>query len=172
AFYNTPGTAQPAPGPAVFNWTMQSGNPNLTPETARTYTAGVVLKSPFQNPLASRMQVSFDYYRIHISDAIEFASIDYTYQQCFGGAFDGNTSAGVTAALASPFCQAVQRSSTGGLALVGTPYSNLSTIDTSGLDVQFDWSTELSDTFKSVPGRASINMVANFLGNYDTNAGP
>jgi outer membrane receptor protein involved in Fe transport len=152
---------------------MQSGNASLQPETARTYTAGVVLKSPFQNPLLSRLQLSLDYYKIHITDAIEFASIDYTYQQCFGGAFDGTTAAGVAAALASPYCQSVQRSpSTGALALVVTPYSNLSTIDTSGLDVQFDWSTELSDTFKSVPGRASVNMVANFLGNYDTTAGP
>ena len=173
AFYNTQGTAQPAPGPAVFNWTMQSGNPNLTPETARTYTAGLVLKSPFQNPLVSRMQVSFDYYRIHISDAIEFASIDYTYQQCFGGAFDGNTNAGVQAALASPYCQSVSRSpQTGALALVGTPYSNLSTIDTSGLDVQFDYSATLSDAFKSIPGRVNVNFVGNFLGNFDTIAGP
>jgi outer membrane receptor protein involved in Fe transport len=157
----------------VFNWTMQSGNPNLDPETARTYTAGLVLKSPFQNPLLSRIQMSFDYYKIHITDAIEFASIDYTYAQCFGGQFDGNTSAGVAAALNSPYCQAVQRSpSTGALALVGTPYSNLATIDTSGLDVQFDWSADLADAFKSVPGRVRVNMVANFLGNYDTTAGP
>jgi outer membrane receptor protein involved in Fe transport len=172
-FYNTPGTAQPAPGPAVFNWTMQSGNSHLDPETARTYTIGLVLKSPFQNPLLSRMQASFDYYRIHISDAIEFASIDYTYAQCFGGAFDGNTSAGLTAALASPYCQSVSRSpQTGALALVGTPYSNLATIDTSGLDVQFDWSATLADAFKDVPGRVNLNFVANFLGNYDTTAGP
>jgi outer membrane receptor protein involved in Fe transport len=172
-FYDTAGVSQPAPGPAFFNWTEQSGNPNLQPETARTYTAGLVLKSPFQNPLLSRLQMSFDYYRIHITDAIEFASIDYTYQQCFGGAFDGNTSAGIASALASPFCQAVQRSANGGgLALVGTPYSNLSTIDTSGVDFQFDWSANLEDAFKSVPGRVSVNMVANFLGNFDTTAGP
>jgi outer membrane receptor protein involved in Fe transport len=170
-FYNTAGTPQPTPGPSGFNWTMQSGNTALQPETARTYTAGMVLKSPFQNPLASRMQVSFDYYRIHISDAIEFASIDYVYQNCFGTQ-DGTTAAGLAAALANQFCQAVQRSSTGGLALVGTPYSNLSTIDTSGLDVQFDWSATLSDAFKSVPGRVNLNFVGNFLGNYDTTAGP
>jgi iron complex outermembrane receptor protein len=172
-FYDTPGVNQPPPGGSFFGFNEQSGNPNLSPETARTYTAGLVLKSPFQNPLISRLQVSFDYYRIHISDAIELASQDYTFQQCFGGQFNGNTAAGVAAALASPFCQAVQRSPNGGtLALVGTPYANLSTIDTSGLDVQFDWSATLADAFKDVPGRVNVNMVANFLGNYDTTAGP
>jgi len=165
-FYNTVGTAQPAPGPQAFAWNNQSGTPNLLPEQAKTYTAGIQLKSPFQNPLFSRANISIDYYKIHIDNAIEFATIDYVYQNCL-------TLPSVAAALASPYCAAISRSpQSGASALSNTPEANLATIDTSGVDVQFDWSLQLSDLMKSAPGRFSLSIVSSFLGNYDTTSAP
>ena len=164
-FYNNPGAAQPAPGPAAFAWNNQQGNPNLLPETAHTYTAGIQLKSPLQNPVFSRASLSIDYYKIHIDNAIEFATTDYLYQNCL------NTPAAT--ALASPYCQAISRDPRfGSTALSNTIEANLSTIDTSGVDVQFDWSFQLSDVAKSVPGRFSLSVVSSFLGNYDTTSAP
>jgi iron complex outermembrane receptor protein len=165
AFYNTVGTNQPNPGPSPFAFVSQSGNPNLLPETAKTYTAGIQLRSPFQNPLFSRANLSIDYYKIHIDNAIEFASLDYVYQNCLNQPAAG--------ALSSLYCQAVSRSPQSGAdGLDSTPEANLATIDTSGVDVQFDWSIQLSDLKKDIPGRFSVNVVGSILGNYDTTSAP
>ena len=164
-YYNNPGAAQPAPGPAAFAWNNQEGNANLQPETAHTYTAGIQLKSPFQNPVFSRMNLSVDYYKIHIDDAIEFATTDYLYQNCLDQP--------VATALSSPYCQAISRDPRfGTTALSNTPEANLATIDTAGVDLQFDWSTQLSDIWKNAPGRFSLNVVSTFLINYDTMSAP
>jgi iron complex outermembrane receptor protein len=165
-YYNNPAATQPNPGPSPFAWTNTEGNPNLLPETAKTYTVGTVLKSPFQNPLFSRAQLSIDYYKIHIDDAIEFASIDYTYQQCL-------QSPSLAAAAASVYCQAAVRNvQFGSQMLTTTPAANLATIDTSGVDLQLDWQFALSDLKQNLPGRFSLNIASTFLGNYDTIAGP
>jgi len=164
-YYNNPNVSQPAPGPSSYAWTNVEGNPNLLPETAKTFTAGIVLKSPFQNPLFDHANLSIDYYKIHIDNAIEFASIDYVYQQCL--------SQPAATALSSIYCQAAQRSLPfGGQLNTTTPATNQATIDTSGVDVQFDWSLQLSDVKKDIPGRFSLSIVSSFLGNYDTISAP
>jgi iron complex outermembrane receptor protein len=165
AYYNTPGTVQPPAGAVGFAWNIQTGTPTLTPETAKTYTAGIQLRSPFQNPLFNRMNLSVDYYKIHIDNAIEFTSLDFVYQNCLNQP--------AATALNTPFCQAISRSPQTGASLISnTPEANLATIDTSGVDVQFDWAIQLSDLKKDVPGRFSINVVGSILGNYDTTAFP
>jgi iron complex outermembrane receptor protein len=165
-YYQNAAINQPAPGPQIFSWNNESGTQGLKPETAKTWTVGIVLKSPFQqSPLLSRFNLSVDYYKIHITDAIEYASVDYVYQNCFN-------QPGVAAALASPYCQDIQRSNVGAAQLVDVPEQNLATIDTSGVDLALDWSANLSDIWKNAPGRISISESANFLGNYDTIAYP
>ena len=165
AFYNTAATPQPNPGPQAFAWNNQSGNPNLLPETAKTYTAGIQLRSPWLDPRLSRMSLSLDYYKIHIDNAIEFATIDFTYQNCL------NMPAAT--ALNSAYCQAISRSpQSGASAISNTPEANLSTIDTAGVDLQFDYSVQLSDMKKDLPGRFSVNVLTNFLINYDTISAP
>lgn len=165
AFYNTASTPQPNPGPQAFAWNNQSGNPNLLPETAKTYTAGIQLRSPFQDARFNRMNLSVDYYKIHIDNAIEFATIDFTYQNCLNQP--------AATALSSLYCQAISRSpQSGASALSNTPEANLSTIDTAGVDLQFDYSVQLSDIKKDLPGRFGLNIVSSFLINYDTISAP
>jgi hypothetical protein len=151
-FYNTTGVTQPAPGPSAVGWVNVQGNPNLRPETAKTVTAGVVLKSPFESPLFNRMNLSIDYYKIHIDDAIEFTSVDYVYQQCLSEPVD--------TAPSSIYCQAPQRTPlTGGQALMTTPAANLATISTSGVDVQLDWALLLADLKQGIPGRFNLRRL-------------
>jgi iron complex outermembrane receptor protein len=165
AFYGDPATAQPNPGPQAFAWNNQSGNPNLLPETAKTYTAGIQLRSPFQDARFNRMNLSVDYYKIHIDNAIEFATIDFTYQNCLNQP--------AATALDSLYCQAISRSpQSGASALSNTPEANLATIDTAGVDLQFDYSVQLSDLKKDLPGRFGLNIVSSFLINYDTISAP
>jgi iron complex outermembrane receptor protein len=162
---------QPNPGPAGLAFVNVQGSPTLQPEEAKTYTAGVVLRSPFQSPVFNRATLSIDWYKIHIDHAIEYASIDYVYQNCLNQ--PASTPSQIAAALNSPFCQAVQRApGTGISGTTTTPDANLATIDTSGVDVQFDWAIPLSDLAKSIPGTFSLSVVSSFLGNYDTTAAP
>ena len=65
-------------------WINQIGNPNLESEKAKTYTAGVVLRSPFEHPLLSRFTATVDWYKINIDDAILPYSIDYARFLCYG----------------------------------------------------------------------------------------
>jgi iron complex outermembrane receptor protein len=162
---------QPNPGPTGLSFVNVEGSTDLKPEEAKTYTAGVVLKSPFQASWFNRATLSIDWYKIHIDHAIEYASIDYVYQNCLTQA--ASTPAQIAAALASSSCQAVQRApGTGISGTTTTPDANLATIDTSGVDVQFDWAVRLSDLHKSVPGTFSLSIVSSFLGNYDTTSAP
>jgi outer membrane receptor protein involved in Fe transport len=170
-FYDDPTVTQPAPAPAGFGFINQIGNPNLIPEEAHTYTAGLVLRSPIQNDWLRNLTISVDYYKIHIDHAIEFATIDYTYQNCLQTT-SVTTAAQAAAWVASnPYCQAdtgVFRSSTGGMGSTNTPEANLSTIDTSGVDLTVDWRAPLSLAWKSLPGTVSVSVNGTFLGNYDT----
>ena len=62
---------------------VSGGNPDLDPETADTFTAGVVLRSWSGHPLISSMQLSLDWYRIEMDDAISPASAYRYIPLCF-----------------------------------------------------------------------------------------
>src|SRR4029453_3847066 len=62
---------------------FSGGNPDLDPEEADPLTLGVVLTSPFSSPWLNRMQVSLDWYRIEIEDAIVPVFFDEFIQRCF-----------------------------------------------------------------------------------------
>ena len=63
------------------------GNPDLDPETADTLTAGVVLTSPSASRWLDRLQVSLDWYRIEIDDAIVTSAFDFI-ARCFDPTFN------------------------------------------------------------------------------------
>jgi len=58
--------------------TVTRGNPDLTPELADTFTAGVV----FQPSFIPRLQMSVDYYKIKINDAIGTPNAQLAYDEC------------------------------------------------------------------------------------------
>jgi outer membrane receptor protein involved in Fe transport len=57
------------------------GNPDLKPEKADTWTAGVIYRPSF----APGLQASIDYYRIEIEGAISTVGAPQTVQRCFEG---------------------------------------------------------------------------------------
>ncbi|MEJ0099245.1 MAG: TonB-dependent receptor [Pseudomonadota bacterium] len=67
AFYTT---GQPAAGGGGFAWVNQIGNPNLHSETADTWTAGLVIQSPFEHALLRGLTATVDWYKVSIDDAI------------------------------------------------------------------------------------------------------
>ena len=134
------------------------GNASLRPEKADTWTAGVVLSSPFATPILSRLRLSVDYYNIKVSNAIGPQSIAVALQQCFDVGLNPLVATDPTAAANTAFCQNVPRNADGGvLGNVTTTYVNNGRFRTDGIDAQLDWGVDVG------PGTLSTNVVFNYL---------
>lgn len=137
------------------------GDPNRTPETANTYTLGVVLAP---SKVVPGLTVSVDYYNIKITSAITAATPDDIIAACFGT----NPIAITAAQAASAACTSILRSTVNGR-LSGSPatvpglpapLTNLGTLKTDGVDLRIDYKRDI--------GFADLNL--NFTGNYTRNA--
>ena len=97
------------------------GNPQLQPETSRTYTIGTVLTPRF----LPTFSVAIDYYHTSINNQIGEVPVQYVEDQCY-------TSVG----LSSSYCaDAGVRNGSGNIGLATAPYENLGVLRTNGLDV-------------------------------------
>ncbi|MDB5717552.1 MAG: TonB-dependent receptor-like protein [Sphingomonas bacterium] len=145
-FYGNP---QPV-GPG-FVFPTLTGNQNLTPETADTWTAGLVVSSPFESAMFKRLRLSVDYYNIKVSDAIGAQSVDIAQRQCFDTAFNPTLDAN------SAFCSGINRNANGGLGNVITTFFNNGRFRTSGIDVALDWQVPVG------PGQINFNTNFSYL---------
>ncbi|MET0338754.1 MAG: TonB-dependent receptor, partial [Caulobacter sp.] len=141
--------------------TVASGSTALTPETADTYTAGVVWRPHFDNPWVSGLSVSVDYYDIAISNVISQVSAVTTLNKCYN--LDGTNP---SYSAANIYCQQVARDGTGGVSAVSTPYLNLGGLKTRGVDVQADWKLDFEEAGLGLPGAIDLNFVVNFTNAY------
>ena len=121
------------------------GNPNLREETARSWTAGVVLRPRF----LPNFFVSADWYSIRIRNAINTASAEDLAKLCV----DQPT-------LSNPFCNLLTRDATTGI-IDGYTVSpqNVAAIQTSGLDLALNWRFTPSQQL----GRFNLHVIANYL---------
>ena len=142
-------TNQSAGGSFLFPTTV--GNPNLEPETADTWTLGVVVDSPFENPWISDFRISADYYKIEIEDAIGQQSGDIVMQQCVDSTFNPTHDPN------SPFCAGFNRNVDGAIGNLKTSYFNNGRFETSGIDLSIDWGMDVGT------GRVSVNALVNYL---------
>jgi iron complex outermembrane receptor protein len=148
-FYNN-AAAQTVGG--TFAFPSLQGNPNVGPEQASTWTAGMVINSPLQDGALSGLRLTLDYYNIKVKNAIGAQSIDVVHQQCF------STEYNPTLTIDSPFCAGVARvTGDGAIGNVKGTYFNNGRFRTSGLDVQIDWGMDLGD------GRLFLSSVSNYL---------
>jgi outer membrane receptor protein involved in Fe transport len=96
--------------------TANNGNPDLTPEIADTFTAGVVWQP--KDGLFSGLRASIDYYDIKVSDVIATVGGVEAITRCFNGLqaycsaieFD-NSPFGIRQVISSPFNQSLLRTS-------------------------------------------------------------
>jgi outer membrane receptor protein involved in Fe transport len=137
--------------------TRGGGNPDLEEEQADTVTFGVVFGS-------DRLHASIDWYSIRLNDAIFSVPAGEVVLLCYG--YSGNN-----AALdpADPACQAINRTTTlRGGAANGEPSvpsqgtDNVSTLRTSGIDVQVDLSLGLG-----AAGKLDLNLLGNWLDTWE-----
>jgi outer membrane receptor protein involved in Fe transport len=142
------------------------GNENLTPEVADTWTAGVVLSSPFDTGALSRLRLTVDYYNIKVKDAIGALTVGAALDQCFDPALNPLVLTDPQAAANTVFCQNVPRNQTGGLGNVLITYVNNGRFQVSGIDATLDWAMDVG------PGTVNLNSVVNYLIDYKSAALP
>ncbi len=162
-FYNNANN-QVAGTPSGFVFTIQNGNPNLQSEKAKTWTAGVVLRSPWMTPALSRLNLSIDWYRIEINDAIQFQAIDDVRAACL------TQPVAVATAPGNVPCSLVSYNpGTGQEAPTTIAFDNLSHITTAGVDLQVNWNSDLSDIgLGMVPGAVDVSWQGNWLDYFDS----
>jgi len=149
-----------------------AGNSELKPEIARTWTAGLVFRSPFESPLANKLTASVDWYQISIDGVIKSIDSLTTYSLCL----NANGLSNPTYSLNDPggFCSFIDRDPiTGDRLRVDAPFLNIGGLKTNGVDLQLNYRVDLSDLgFASLPGSLSLNHLVNYLGSYETQASP
>lgn len=125
------------------------GNPNLKPESAKTFTIGAVFQPGFF-PIGN-LRATVDYYDIEITDIIASLGAGYWIEQCYD-----------SLSLTSEACQRVQRDTvTGQLDFVNTTRTNGGFYRTKGVDTQIDWSVNLEDY--GMPGRLRVNELFTYV---------
>lgn len=134
---------------------VTKGNPNVGPETGKTFTLGAVFSNPFG---VDRLSFTIDAYRIELSDTISPVSSTTVYNNCFN--FDGASNP--TYDVTNEWCRLITRNAvTGDRATVDAVYSNLGTLTTDGVDLSVNWSHDIG------PGRLGINTSMNFLNTFE-----
>ena len=125
------------------------GNPNLKPESAKTFTIGAVFQPDFF-PIGN-LRATVDYYDIEITDIIASLGVGYWIEQCYD-----------SLSLTSAACQRVQRDTvTGQMDFVNTSRTNGGFYRTKGVDTQIDWSLNLEDY--GLPGRLRVNELFTYV---------
>ncbi|MBN8830672.1 MAG: TonB-dependent receptor, partial [Sphingomonadales bacterium] len=104
---------------------LATGNPDLKPEKADTFTAGAVFSPTFLPGL----QLSADYYDIDISQAIGQLGGQNIVDQCVAGATE--------------LCKRIERDADGIIFRVNNGYLNISRMKTSGLDLEASYRTNI-----------------------------
>ena len=130
-----------------------TGNPLLQPETADTWTAGFVFTPRFAQGLA----VSVDFYNIELEEIIQRSGPQATLNNCVD-----------LPSLDNQFCSLVRRGADGNISRVLDSFVNISRLETSGVDVDVSYTTELADLVSSWPGALTVRFLANFLDDYTT----
>ncbi|MFW5661283.1 MAG: TonB-dependent receptor domain-containing protein, partial [Oceanicaulis sp.] len=154
---------------------FNGGNPNLSEEKAATVTVGAILTPSFGNEWIDRLAMSVDYYDIEITDAIGGLGRQTSLDQCYlesGGALDPN----------SAFCSNVVRYQNGpfvgAVKELNALQQNLSTIATSGVDVQASYAlpvNDVADLFGGVEtdlGDLNLTLTYGWLQKYESQAFP
>lgn len=139
--------SDPVKGTTVNVPETTQGNPALRPETANTFTAGIVLTPSFLPGL----RASVDYYDIKINGAVTILTSQETLNRCFAG----NTN----------LCQYATRDTNGVLTALVRTQVNVNQVATRGVDF------EGSYTFGVGQGRVNVRGLATYIDKLATTNG-
>lgn len=147
---------------------LSGGNPDLSEETADSFTAGVVWTSRFDHPLLRKLSVSVDYYEIEVADVIGSLSAGTIIGSCFNT--DGSN-AGYDPD--NFYCRLFTRLGSGNITGVQLTQVNLAGLNTRGVDLQVDWGVALGDLgLPDAAGDLTFNFVYSRLDSFERQARP
>lgn len=150
-----------------FAWSSQipaitGGNPDLKPEEAKSWTAGIVARSPFNTGgWTDSLYLSVDYWSIKIEDLIASLGVGTIVQRCFNlddanPTFDPN----------NDWCQLFERNQANGSVQNVVQLSrNQAMNETSGVDLNFGVGFELGDA-----GALNFNVLSTWVEKFETQA--
>jgi iron complex outermembrane receptor protein len=153
----TPGNLLTNPS-GQYNF-LQGGNPNLEPESADTYTFGVVMTPSF----LPQFNLSIDYYSIEVDNLIGTIGAQNTLDACYTA---NNPLA----------CQLIVRDGpTGAFWLANgnviDTNVNIGGIKTSGVDVNANYNVDLEDWSMPAYGSLQFSFVGTWLDSLETDTG-
>jgi iron complex outermembrane receptor protein len=126
------------------------GNTNLKPEKADTTTFGVV----YQPSFIPRLDVSVDYYKIKIDDAIDTPDNAFVLNECAAGVQE--------------LCQRLIRDAGGNLLTVELVPLNLQSFKTDGYDIEAGYRVPLDDYLPAIGGQLTLRTILNYTNSYVT----
>jgi iron complex outermembrane recepter protein len=136
------------------------GNPDLEPEEAETWTLGMVWTPTGSDQRWGRLQAAIDWYRIELDGAIRVVDVTEMLANCF------NPQVNPAFAPDQAWCAFLSRDPTSGeLVDIYRIQRNLGFIETSGIDLQLDWSQSVG------PGTLGVNALVSWLESFERNAG-
>ncbi|WP_165842946.1 TonB-dependent receptor domain-containing protein [Phenylobacterium deserti] len=122
---------------------VTSGNADLKPETAKTWTAGLV----FQPRWTPGLSLTVDYYDIQIEDAISFLDPQDAAEKCVDGP-----------ELAQEYCDLITRDPLSRqITAYRSSYLNQAALKTAGYDIQLAYTRDVG------PGRVTASLNANYI---------
>jgi iron complex outermembrane receptor protein len=129
---------------------LQHGNPSLSEETAKSWTAGVVLQPRFIRGL----NLSFDWYHITIASAINQATAEQVAEHCVDAADLNNV-----------FCNEISREvGTGAITGFLLQPENVAAFRTSGLDFNLAYRLDAADIgLGPRAGTFNVRVFGNYL---------
>jgi outer membrane receptor protein involved in Fe transport len=139
---------------------LRQGNPNVDPEKGDTFTLGAVIDGPGS---LDGLTLTVDYYDIEVTEAISPLSVATVYDNCF----NSNGVSNPTYDVNNSWCQMIRRNPvTGDREEVDTPFFNLGTLTTQGIDITVSY-------FKDIgPGTLAFNSNMSFLDSYEYQVAP
>lgn len=146
----------PSPAAGQIN-VLSGGNPNLGPEEADTWTAGLVWQPSFVDGLT----ITLDYYQIEINDQISSPSTTDILDQCYSSALNPNRTFNAACALVlrSPIGGDLNASDSPG---VVTALGNTGRTRTDGIDLGATYGLSLPDAWGSLSFALNLTRVLNW----------
>lgn len=139
---------------------LTPGSTAITPEKADTFNAGFVFNLPRNDGILGDFTLSVDYYNIKIKNVISPVPGLNVLNGCYN--LDGSNP---TYSSSNANCALISRNqSTGQLVSVTTPFQNLGSLKTDGIEVQVHWGVPAG--FLADSGKLYIDTAVGYLNNY------
>jgi outer membrane receptor protein involved in Fe transport len=138
---------------------IAGGNPDLTPETADSWSAGLVFTTSSDHPMLQRLGFSIDYVSIEVEDVIAAVGALTIVQRCFN-----RENSNPTYDINNEWCQLYERDQNDGrIVRLQTLSRNQAFINTTGVDLAVDWGLSLGGA-----GDLGFNLIGTWTEKYET----